>query len=300
MHLRVPLAQTLPNELIGQIVDHLHDDHPTLRSCALVSRSCCVAAQYHIFHRIEEYAVTGEDSFQSLGYFLASAPLVCGYVRSLVLSGGFETASQSNSVCQHTLSTLLSYLPALRVADLYNVSLACYCDDDFPLAPRIKLEALIIRSSEISTLRTFTAVLGLFSEVNRLEIAFLQMFPMSDLRLLSRGALGEALPLHTTTPLVEVHSLTLRQYVDYPATAALCDILLATLDLDSLATLSMNFKSELGLLAYSGLLRSVSSSLREMTLAHEQTGLSGIAPQVECTYQQYRVAYDISDYLIRV
>lgn len=35
-------------ELIDEVIDHLHDDIPTLRSCALASRSCAMRARKHI------------------------------------------------------------------------------------------------------------------------------------------------------------------------------------------------------------------------------------------------------------
>ncbi|KAI0370865.1 hypothetical protein BV20DRAFT_994151 [Pilatotrama ljubarskyi] len=42
----------LPLELLEQIIDHLYDDFPTLRSCALVCRALVSSVRHYLFHTI--------------------------------------------------------------------------------------------------------------------------------------------------------------------------------------------------------------------------------------------------------
>ncbi|KAJ7178230.1 hypothetical protein C8R46DRAFT_671827 [Mycena filopes] len=47
------LSMAIPQELIDTIVDNLHDDIPSLKSCALTARTFVRSAQIHIFRRVE-------------------------------------------------------------------------------------------------------------------------------------------------------------------------------------------------------------------------------------------------------
>ncbi|KDQ08444.1 hypothetical protein BOTBODRAFT_138870 [Botryobasidium botryosum FD-172 SS1] len=55
----------LPSELISMIIDHLHDDKPTLKTCALVSRDWVAPSRFHLLHSIHLYQ-NGVDEFLSL------------------------------------------------------------------------------------------------------------------------------------------------------------------------------------------------------------------------------------------
>ncbi|KZT70428.1 hypothetical protein DAEQUDRAFT_205612 [Daedalea quercina L-15889] len=43
----------LPPELWEQVIDHLQDDHPSLRECSLTCRTWVPATRYHLFDRID-------------------------------------------------------------------------------------------------------------------------------------------------------------------------------------------------------------------------------------------------------
>lgn len=44
------MAPEIPNELLDRIIDHLHNDFPSLKSWALVSKSWLPRARFHLFH----------------------------------------------------------------------------------------------------------------------------------------------------------------------------------------------------------------------------------------------------------
>ncbi|KAK7007698.1 hypothetical protein R3P38DRAFT_1661960 [Favolaschia claudopus] len=52
----------LPQELIDAVIDELHDDIPTLKSCALAARTFVAPARRHIFKKIELTPPKGESS----------------------------------------------------------------------------------------------------------------------------------------------------------------------------------------------------------------------------------------------
>ncbi|KAF8532018.1 hypothetical protein JB92DRAFT_3276846, partial [Gautieria morchelliformis] len=42
----------LPGELSDQVIDHLHDDSPSLRACYITCCAWAPSARFHIFHNI--------------------------------------------------------------------------------------------------------------------------------------------------------------------------------------------------------------------------------------------------------
>lgn len=55
----------LPVEIVEIIVDHLHDDEPALKSCALVSHVYQRAAYYHLFRRISVESISKTPSLKN-------------------------------------------------------------------------------------------------------------------------------------------------------------------------------------------------------------------------------------------
>lgn len=72
-------------ELCDQIIDHLHDDHKTLATCALVSRDWTAAARYHRFRTL--LIKDGIDDHAKLGEALSGSIAVRHAVRTLWLYG---------------------------------------------------------------------------------------------------------------------------------------------------------------------------------------------------------------------
>jgi len=46
------ISEPLPNELIDNIIDHLHGDQPSQQACALVSRTFLTSCRHHLYGRI--------------------------------------------------------------------------------------------------------------------------------------------------------------------------------------------------------------------------------------------------------
>jgi hypothetical protein len=70
----------IPLELIEAILAHLHEDKPTLRVCALVSRSWVKASQQHIFDYV---SLDSQDQLDALALLLRDCPHLRPLVRYL-------------------------------------------------------------------------------------------------------------------------------------------------------------------------------------------------------------------------
>lgn len=72
----------LSQELVDIIIDHLHDDHDTLRACALTCRSWAPTSQLHLF-----VSVKLDSAAKSARLLLVTsqAPVIASYVRDLDL-----------------------------------------------------------------------------------------------------------------------------------------------------------------------------------------------------------------------
>lgn len=71
---------SFPLEIIDQIVDHLHDDPPSLRACALTSRMLRPASQYHLFSSLK---ISSLQRLQDCVLLLQQNPKLTIYVREL-------------------------------------------------------------------------------------------------------------------------------------------------------------------------------------------------------------------------
>ncbi|KAJ7178175.1 hypothetical protein C8R46DRAFT_1076042 [Mycena filopes] len=93
----------VPQELIDIIVDNLHDDIPSLKSCALTARAFVGSAQIHIFHRVEINPPRDRNSAsptpcQKLYNLLVSSPHIAPLVTDLsVVLVGSETSFECDA-----------------------------------------------------------------------------------------------------------------------------------------------------------------------------------------------------------
>ena len=71
-------ARRLPQELIDAIIDYLHDNKRTLRSCTLVCKTWIYRARFHLFSRLE---VTSQDIVERL----IRAKYVIPFIRHIYL-----------------------------------------------------------------------------------------------------------------------------------------------------------------------------------------------------------------------
>lgn len=80
----LPPQWRLPLELLEQVVDHLHDEHSTLRSCALVCHALIASSRHHLFRRI---LITAKNFVNAVLLFVKN-PHLAGYVRELYFEAG--------------------------------------------------------------------------------------------------------------------------------------------------------------------------------------------------------------------
>ncbi|KAH6906540.1 hypothetical protein BKA70DRAFT_1287952 [Coprinopsis sp. MPI-PUGE-AT-0042] len=85
----------LPQELVDHVVDHLHDDTATLRSCSRVSKAWLPTSRYHLFSRVTLQAWNGNgvDTFPSerckqLLALIERAPEIANHIRELDICEG--------------------------------------------------------------------------------------------------------------------------------------------------------------------------------------------------------------------
>ncbi|KAI0776825.1 hypothetical protein BD413DRAFT_230346 [Trametes elegans] len=85
-----PQQWRFPLELLEQIVDYLHHDFQTLRSCALVCQALVPAARQYLFHTV----LIREKNFVNAVVLFVRNPHIAWYVRDLYFEAGenaFET-----------------------------------------------------------------------------------------------------------------------------------------------------------------------------------------------------------------
>ena len=112
----------LPQELVDQIIDFLHDDHPTLQSCTLVARTWLPSSRLHLFSKIS-VDVNSSQFCEFLAYARSCAS-VPQYVRQVTLIGRHAQSKPTrNPVTQAILVDLLACLPRLELLNLVSVTL---------------------------------------------------------------------------------------------------------------------------------------------------------------------------------
>ncbi|KAF8509131.1 hypothetical protein JB92DRAFT_2814372 [Gautieria morchelliformis] len=79
----------LPGELIDQVIDHLHDDSPSLRACCITCRAWAPSARFHIFHDI---VLSDAERADALAVHLETSPHISPLVRSLTINGHLDPA----------------------------------------------------------------------------------------------------------------------------------------------------------------------------------------------------------------
>jgi hypothetical protein len=85
----------LPQELIDQIIDHVHDDLLTLRACSLVSHAWLPTSRFHLFAKVSLKATSPQqqpsvlqDRCKRLHAILARAPELIPNIRELEICEG--------------------------------------------------------------------------------------------------------------------------------------------------------------------------------------------------------------------
>jgi hypothetical protein len=73
----------LPQELVDTILDNIHDDVPSLKSCSLAARTFVISARKHIFKKIE--ILSSSDASQRFYELLYSSPHIAPLVEDLCI-----------------------------------------------------------------------------------------------------------------------------------------------------------------------------------------------------------------------
>ncbi|KAJ7306770.1 hypothetical protein DFH08DRAFT_514113 [Mycena albidolilacea] len=81
----------LPQELVDTILDNIHDDVPSLKSCSLAARTFVISARKHIFKKIE--ILSSSDAAQRFYELLCSSPHIAPLVEDLCITSVLEKFS---------------------------------------------------------------------------------------------------------------------------------------------------------------------------------------------------------------
>ena len=79
--------ETLPRELVEQIIDLLYDDTASLRACALICRNMAVVSQRHLFRVVAIHSVERAAQLYDLA---ACSPYLTLLIRTVKLVGRWE------------------------------------------------------------------------------------------------------------------------------------------------------------------------------------------------------------------
>lgn len=135
---QVTKPTAIPQELLDLVIDYLHDDKDTLRSCSLASKCLVDATYYHLFRSVTVKILTESRSQTQAGQkwddfvtFVAGEPTAAGYIRRLCLdtpnppTSPFEYHPDSYrtypTLHLQSLVQVLGYLPSLEHLELYHL-----------------------------------------------------------------------------------------------------------------------------------------------------------------------------------
>jgi hypothetical protein len=110
----------LSQELVDTILDILHNDIPSLKSCSLAARAFVISARKHIFKKIE--IISSSDTSQRFYEFLCSSPHIAPLVKDLCIVSVLEKFPETcayldpsgNYMSGRTLSLILPLLTELK------------------------------------------------------------------------------------------------------------------------------------------------------------------------------------------
>lgn len=163
--------RVLPQELVDWIVDHLHGDKPTLKACALVSKSWALSTYAHIFRSIH---ISDPNSLQGFAAVLQPSPVFASFVRGLRYNEGVASGSLTSGATTDTQSPLydiLDHLPNLRSLELWEVELSHHFDCSSVPAYKYTLKTLSIHDCIVPS-SDLECILRVFKEIGSLSIVY--------------------------------------------------------------------------------------------------------------------------------
>ncbi|KAJ7868606.1 hypothetical protein B0H14DRAFT_312050 [Mycena olivaceomarginata] len=110
----------LPQELVDTILDILHDDGPSLKSCSLAARIFVISARKHLFKKLE--ILSSSDASQRFYELLCSSPHIAPLVEDLCITSVVEKFPETctyldpsgDYMSGRTLSLILPLLTELK------------------------------------------------------------------------------------------------------------------------------------------------------------------------------------------
>ncbi|RPD55216.1 hypothetical protein L226DRAFT_470677, partial [Lentinus tigrinus ALCF2SS1-7] len=79
----MPHTLRLPAEVTDTILDYLHDDRATLRTCCLVARTWLPSCRYHLFSEVVVRSAEHPLSLANFLEFLPTSQDIASYIRTL-------------------------------------------------------------------------------------------------------------------------------------------------------------------------------------------------------------------------
>jgi hypothetical protein len=151
----------IPQELVDYIIDHLHNDKPSLAACSLVCRDWIPPSRYHFLPKLSLNFV---DIHHCL--YILESPLctIVPRIRHLSLHG-FHGAR-----FRVALSRLASRLLHVRRLSLVSVQWCSPCQGEFTCAFP-ELSELILVDCHFKTMKNFVDCIGTWHEVESVTVS---------------------------------------------------------------------------------------------------------------------------------
>ena len=170
----MPHALRLPAEVTDNILDYLHDDRPTLRTCCLVSRSWLPSCRYHLFSEVVVRSAEHPLSLANFLEFVPTSPDIASYIRTLRVVTPKKTPLRE--VYVEDLEAALEPLCRLERLIVDRVALCSRSSGAElaapPTGPRRRLTEFACVDCHMtdSTLFPLYRLLGLFTDIQMLSI----------------------------------------------------------------------------------------------------------------------------------
>lgn len=247
-------ARQVPQELIDQFIDHLHDDRKTLKACCMVSRSWKPSSQFHLF-----CAISVTDSSDSFAAFLRAYPHIAAYIRHLRFYPAPKNGRITTIICPlHALPVILNRLPQLKSLELDSMCAVCLCESPTACQPApVSLKTLCLRSVADYDHDAKEGVLQLFSVFSTVQLLHvIQNMGISTRRSLQPNTFTCAIP-HLKVEHIKFDCSN----IDY-----ICSGLLISPSIHSLGTIDVNIHNIADVNSLTNLLDGAAQSLRDITL----------------------------------
>lgn len=212
-----PFTRELFPELLDLVLDHLHDDRPSLQACAVVCKAWLVSCQFHLFYELNVPYCTPEADvgFEPFVEFLYDTPSIRGFVHKLTLKPDDARATEAQlrairrgtaKISPYLLVSICDMLPNLHSLRLFmldwckeetsgNHPWSCNTDPNQVPSPIRPLRVLAI--SVIYTSRALQSELDANSDMRKIDV--LKYFKGADTVRISR--------VSPTSDIPEIHPI---------------------------------------------------------------------------------------------